>query len=236
MADNTTAFTNMQTRIANAETAANDAKAESSAATSRVALNQNEWSTFKTNMESTLTNNNTTIALLGGQIASLEIPSTNSIAAELKTLGFMKDTDLTADKISTLGFAKTTDVDTKIGLETSARVAAITAEATARTTDITNATSGLIRGENFNTLLSAAATGLGFAKTADVDKKIIDAETAINKATNQKLGTAFGLTVNDDDDIDMTALQTQLQNFAGSTLLTANIISDETEGNQTLTQ
>ena len=196
--DSTTALTDMQTRITNAETTANDAKTESSAATSRIALNQNEWSTFKTNMESTLTNNNTTIALLGGQIASLDIdnkintvrtglensiaainiPSTSSIAAELKTLGFMKETDLTADKISTLGFAK--------GVE--------------------------------------------------VEERVIQAETEINKATNQKLGTAFGLTVNDDDDVDMTALQTQLQNFAGSTLLTANIISDATEGNQTLTQ
>lgn len=62
------------------------------------------------------------------------------------------------------------------------------------------------------------------------------ARSIISKATNQKLGTVFGLTVNEDDDVDMTALQTQLQNFAGSTLLTANIITDTTEGNQTLTQ
>lgn len=94
----------------------------------------------------------------------------------------------------------------------------------------------LFADNNLNARVVALFAQNNVATKTDVDQKITDAETAINKATNQKLGTAFGLTVNEDDDVDMTALQTQLQNFAGSTLLTANIITDETEGNQTLTQ
>lgn len=97
-----------------------------------------------------------------------------------------------------------------------------------------------INTETLKNSLKAATTNsvseLGFAKADDVNAAITNTEERLNKATNQKLGTAFGMVVNEDDDVDMTALQTQLQNFAGSTLLTANIITDTTEGNQTLTQ
>lgn len=152
------------------------------------------------------------------------------------TKDLIKLSDITSDKISQLGFAKTTDVETKIGLEAAARENAITAEATARASAITNATSGLIRGENFNTLLSAAATGLGFAKTADVEDKIrletearetalTNAEERLEKATNRKLGTAFGMDIKDGEDVQPAALQTQLQGFASASLLNAGVFS-----------
>lgn len=188
---------------------------------------------------------------------------TTKANAFISGLGFVKEDDLNTkidSRTSALGLIRGSDVDSKITVATSSlatktelatektareaaiateatnRATAITAEATARASAITSATSGLVRSDNFDSLLGTKAAQLGFAKTTDVNTAIADTEARVNKATNQKLGTAFGLTVNGDADVDMTALQTQLQNFAGSTLLTANIISDGTEGNQTLTQ
>lgn len=177
---------------------------------------------------------------------------TTKANAFISGLGFVKEDDLDTkidSRTSALGLIRGSDVDSKISVATSTlatktelatektaretaiateatnRATAITAEATARASAITSATSGLIRGENFNTLLSAAATGLGFAKTEDVDAKITQAETAINKATNQKLGTAFGIDIKEGEDVQPAALQTQLQGFASASLLNAGVFS-----------
>ena len=221
----------MQTRITNAETTANDAKAESSAATNRIALNQNEWSTFKTNMESTLTNNSATIAVLGGQIASLDIdnkintvrtglensiaainiPSTNSIAAELKTLGFMKETDLTVDKLSTLGFAKSTEVATQIAESIPNTSNFLTAEDV--DTKITTATTGLVKEDNLETLVTSTANNLGFLKSSDVER-----------IASQKVASAFGVEYSEGETVNVGLLKSGLEQFTSSTLLNTGIL------------
>lgn len=170
---------------------------------------------------------------------------TTKANAFISGLGFVKEDDLDTkidSRTSALGLIRGSDVDSKITVATSTlatktelatektareaaiateatnRATAITAEATARASAITSATSGLVRSDNFDSLLDTKAAQLGFAKTTDVN-------TTIDTITNRKLGTAFGLDIKEGEDVEPATLQTQLQGFTSASLLNAGVFS-----------